>query len=243
MKRGTSHQELNIQKLRNALFRRLQKFHNLQQVFMPRLRQHLSPEKLEHLDHPSTEFPERVKLFFPSDLRDHRSRVDACVKGVPETELRLREAETHDALEDLRQGLRARSATNRFKTKNTTGQVANTRAQGVQRQIDLRIHSSKLRYRYSRTALLKLKGPGVWEQTFALLTDADVRGLNERALNREEIAEQELLRERGGLNDLEPGGVSTPGIAVVGEGSRTLSWIWYRSGRREADTEVVNEGM
>lgn len=243
IKRGTPHQELNIQKLRTALFRRVQRFHNLQQVFMPRIRHHLSPAQIEHLDNPSTAEPEKIKLLLPSDLRDKDSRLAACVSGVVDAELRLREAETQDALQDLRQYLRARTATNRFKTKNTTGQVANTRAQGVQRQVDLRIHTNKLRYRYSRNALFRLKGHGPWEDSLRVLLDADVRGVNERALNREELRNQEMLRDMGRLNELAPGGVASEGVAVVGEGHRTLSWIWYFSGRAETEERVINEGI
>lgn len=243
VKRGTPTQELNIQKLRSALFRRIQKFQNLQQVFMPNIKQHLSPLQIEHLESPSSTHPERTRLFLPSDLRDDASRSASCLKGVVETETRLREGEINDALEDLRQGLRARTATNRFKTMNTTGQVANTRAQGVQRQIDIKVHTCKLRYRFARTALLKLKGHGVWEQRLQELKDEDVRGLNERALTAEEAMEVENLREMGLLNTLEPGGVASPGVVVVGESQRTLSWIWYNSGRTESDGAVMNEGM
>lgn len=210
---------------------------------MPNLRRHLSPSQLNHLDNPSTTTPETVKLFLPSDLRDHETRIAACVAGVTETETRLREAETQDALESLRQGLRARTVTNSFKTRNTTGQVANTRAQGIQRQIDLRVHSNKLRYQYARCALYKLKGPGPWENTLQVLADSDVRGLNERALNREELATHERLMELGQLNELEPGGVAPHGVAVVGDGYTTLSWIWYRAGRTENDPATMNEGV
>lgn len=243
VKRGTAHQELNIQKLRNGLFRRIQRFYNLQQVFMPNLRRHLTPSQLHHLDHPSTTTPETTKLFLPSDLRDHDSRMAACVAGVVDAETRLREAESVDALEGLRQGLRARTVTNSFKVRNTTGQVANTRAQGIQRQIDLRVHSNKLRYQYARCALFKLKGAGPWENTLQILADGDVRGLNERALNREELGEQARLMELGMLNQLEPGGVAPHGVAVVGDGHATLSWIWYRAGRTENDPATMNEGM
>lgn len=210
---------------------------------MPRLRDHLSPSQLDHLDALSTAHPERTKLFLPSDLRDSATQSAACLKGVVEAESRLREGEIQDALEELRQGLRARTATNRFKTKNTTGQVANTRAQGIQRMIDLKIHTSKLRYRFSRVALLKLKGHGRWEGVLQELKDEDVRGLNERALTAEELAEQEHLREIGQLNELEPGGVAAAGVAVLGQSTRTLSWIWYSAGVAEQeDSGSLNEG-
>lgn len=63
-----------------------------------------------------------------------------------------------------------------------------------------------------------------------------------RRRHAEEAAEQERLMELGMLNTLEPGGVAPAGLAVVGESTMTLSWIWYSSGRLEGDGAVLNEG-
>ncbi|KAL1947003.1 hypothetical protein VTO73DRAFT_13964 [Trametes versicolor] len=58
--------------------------------------------------------------------------------------------------------------------------------------------------------------------------DPDVVGLNERALTREELAENERLREMGKAAD--DRSVPLPGVVNLGEGHRTLSWIWYSAG-------------
>lgn len=101
IKRGTTTQELNIQKLRTALFKRIPKFLTLQQAFMPRLREHISPSQTHHLNNPSSSEPEKIKLLLPSYLRDRDTRLTVCVADVMEAETRLREAETHDALEEV----------------------------------------------------------------------------------------------------------------------------------------------
>lgn len=80
------------------------------------------------------------------------------------------------------------------------------------RQIDLGINSNKIRYRYARNALFRLWGHGDWEKKLQILKDGDVRGLNERALNAEELAQEELLRERGLLNELQGAGFASPGL-------------------------------
>jgi hypothetical protein len=108
---------------------------------------------------------EEVRLFLPSDITDNEKRGKACAEGLPEVEGRLREADAHDALESLRQGLRVRTMTNRYRVRNATGQRALTRGQGVLRQNNMRIHKAKLRYRYARNALSRVRGNGEWERT------------------------------------------------------------------------------
>jgi hypothetical protein len=134
-----------------------------------------------------------VKLFLPSELST-ASREKMCETGLDKIEEEMREAELKVALEDLRQALRARTATNRFRHRNTMGQKALMRGQGVLRQIDIRIMKAKLCYRYARNTLLRLRGHGVWEKVWNVLEDADVRGINERAAMDEEEADREHLQ-------------------------------------------------
>ncbi|KAF9067811.1 hypothetical protein BDP27DRAFT_1422543 [Rhodocollybia butyracea] len=84
-------------------------------------------------------------------------------------------------------------------------------------------------YRYARNALFRLWDHGDWGKTLQVLKDGDVHGLNERALNAEELAQEEYLQERGLLNELQAAGIASPGVAVMtgDTAKRTLSWIWY----------------
>ncbi|KAF9072844.1 hypothetical protein BDP27DRAFT_1216848, partial [Rhodocollybia butyracea] len=225
----TPAQTLTIQKQQTVILRHIQQFCGLQATFMPRLQDFLTPSQRHNLDDPDTDKPERIKLFMPSELANQAARSTACAGKIWEQEGELRQGEAIDALNAVRQGLRARTLTNNFKLKNITGQKHNTRAQGVLRHIDLNINSNKIRYRFARNALFRLWGHGDWEKQLQILKDGDVRGLNERALNAEEIAQEEYLRERGLLNELQTAGIASPGVAVVmgDTGKRTLSWIWY----------------
>lgn len=240
----TPTQTLAIQRQRSLILRHIQQFRSLQGTFMPRLRDFLSAVQQSHLDDPNTNTPEKIKLFMPSELDNNSVRNAACAGKIWEQEGQLRQGEAIDALNTVRQGLRARTLTNNFKLKNITGQRHNTRAQGVLRQIDLGINSNKIRYRYARNALFRLWGHGDWEKKLQILKDGDVRGLNERALNAEELAQEELLRERGLLNELQGAGFASPGVAVVAgdTGKRTLSWIWYDMSVDPEDPEF-QDGM
>ncbi|KAJ7701526.1 hypothetical protein B0H17DRAFT_1195306 [Mycena rosella] len=133
--------------------------------------------------------------------------------------------ETCSRLNDLRQGLRTRTVTTRFKIRNWSGQRALTRGQGILHQLNLKIHRAKLPYWYACQALLKLKGHGEWEKRLKVLAEDNVQALNERSLMDEEAAEQEYLRATGQAP--EEGGISAIEDVVSGETHRTLSWIWY----------------
>jgi hypothetical protein len=110
-----------------------------------------------------------------------------------------------------------------------------TRGQGVLRQINLKIHRAKLRYRYVRNALKRLKGDGPWERELQVLEDTDVRALNERALTTEEEEQRKAVHDYEDV--AEEGGMAVYGVMALGEGRRTLSWIWY-SARPEEPTEA-----
>ncbi|KAJ7846759.1 hypothetical protein B0H13DRAFT_1646449 [Mycena leptocephala] len=144
----------------------------------------------------------------PSDILDKRTRANACAVGLPEVEADLRISEGREALEALRHGLRTCTMTNRFQLRHCTGQQMLTRGQRVLRQVDVKIHKAKLRYRYVRNALTCLKGHGPWEKELQVLQDDNMRQRNGRLSTTWRMR---WWRRR----------------AALGESRRTLSWIWY----------------
>ncbi|KAJ7770053.1 hypothetical protein B0H16DRAFT_1307286 [Mycena metata] len=227
----TPTQELEFLKRRMSLRIRLQSFRKLQLTYMPKVRRYLTASQKAVWD-ADNQAPEATRLFMPSDIGSAASRTKACAPGLDGTEARLREGEAKDALAELRQGLRVRTMTNRFKILNWTGQRALTRGQGILRQINIKVHAAKLRYRYARQAMLKLKGHGAWEKQYRVLEDEDVRALNDRALREEEQAYDEHLGALGVAS-----GLAATGAVALGEGKRTLSWIWYSRGRQPTEED------
>jgi hypothetical protein len=177
----------------------------------------------------------------PSELASAVVHGKVCAIGLPDVEARMRQGEAQDALEAVRQGLRTRTMTNRYKLRNFTGQGMMTKGQGILRQINVKIHIAKLRYRYSRAALLALRGHGGWEEALRVLDDDDVRALNERALTAEEKAQNDHWAELGGA--VIEGGVARAAGVARGEGAHTLSWIWYTvNSVEEEDDERLHDG-
>lgn len=219
----TTLQQVNLQKRAVPLLHKVRQFLQLQAKYMPGL----ASQDAEGAPRvPALSDIEAYPLQFPSDLSPEL-RASACVPGLAQVEDDLQNADAYEALDELRHALRIRAAYNRDKVKNVTGQVPNTRAREKQSSADEDVHSAKRRYRAARRALERLRGPGEWETILRPLLDSDVVGLNERALTREELAENERVRAMGGT----AGDDSVPltGVVNVGEGRRTLSWIWYTS--------------
>ncbi|KAF8999723.1 hypothetical protein BDZ89DRAFT_969307, partial [Hymenopellis radicata] len=215
---STTYQELNIQRTRNDITRNIKKFRGLQQIFMPNLREYLTADQLKYIDAPQSFQPEETKLFAPSELPDH-ALPRACAPNVLKSEERLREAECRDSLESIRQGLRTRGAAHTFTVRNITGQNPTTRAQGVLRKIQININLQKLRYRWARNALFRIRKHGAWERELQVLKDGNLGIIDERIL--------------------EP---PTSAATSEGEGRRRLSWLWYSypGGLSEQSTEESN---
>ncbi|KAK6974865.1 CxC2 domain-containing protein [Favolaschia claudopus] len=235
LKDPSTSQRLEFTKRRTTLLRRIHKFRQIQAVYMPSVRALLSEAQQGIYDGNGDQLPEATRLFMPSELGNREVRGRACATGLAEIEARMRHGEACDALEAVRHGLRARTMTNRFKLRNWTGQGAMTRGQAILRQINIKIHAAKLRYRYARAALLVLRGHGSWEEELRILADDDVRALNERALTAEEKAQNEHWTELGGA--VLEGGVERAAGVAAGEGSHTLSWIWYTAGRLSDESD------
>lgn len=246
---------------RTALLKRIQNFRHAQTIVMPGFnwKDHTAepdeilpastsqPQETLLPDHDqpiapidkASSQPEDIVLFMPSDLSSIKRR-KYCSTGLPQLEDHLRYAEACDALEELRHQLRTRSFTNKFKVKNVTGQVKNTRAREVQHRIDDKVQMAELKYKRAREAVTKLRGKGAWEQRLQVLHRSDVRALNERQLNAQEALDEQRLRARLGtaptpLDDerrvLQP--------ASLGEGHRRPSWIWMSGG----NVESVNDPL
>ncbi|KAJ6489344.1 hypothetical protein C8R47DRAFT_1071689 [Mycena vitilis] len=227
-------QELEFVKRKTALLKKINRFRKLQRTYMPEMVRFLTPGQRE-VWKDKTRGAESIKLFLPSEL-EKAGREKACEAGLPGIEEELREGDLNETLEELRQALRLRTMTSRFKHRNMTGQRALTRGQGVLRQITIRIHKAKLRYRYSRNALLRLRSHGVWEKRYRTLDEADVRGVNERAVGEEEVAEREKLYE---LGEIVEGGIAAAGVVAAGEGRHTMSWIWYSTNTATGEADLV----
>lgn len=235
----TTLQTTSVIERRTVLAKRINRFREIQEVYMPGVDAQVLAHALRTSTPSSTSSSisktaasihiEDAKLFLPSELT-RVEREEFCTENLASIEERLRHSEASDALEKIRRQLRTRTFTNQFKIKNVTGQRLNTRSRAAQGTIDEGVKVSQLRYTRARSALLTLRGPGTWEDTLQVLTSSDVRGLNERGLTDLEKIEERQIRHAAGIAEDEEEIDDIVVIAKpveVGEGHRRPSWIWY----------------
>lgn len=227
-------QEKSIIDRRNGIQKKLKRYLQLLPLYIPEyVKKFLAVIEL------GAQLAEDVLVPLPSSFTT-QIRMATCPPSVTSIEERLREAQAFEALNDVRRYLRQRSFASGFKIKNITGQRANTRARQWINTINSKVINAKLLYRCARSCLLSIRGPGDWEKTLRVLADADVRAVNERALTAEEKADRLAVQEAGGVVD-PVDGVAVQQTVSLGDGRRTLSWIWYASGGLDAnDSETVN---
>ncbi|KAJ7164850.1 hypothetical protein C8R43DRAFT_1122730 [Mycena crocata] len=227
---------LGFTKRRTALLKRIHKFRQLQLIYMPTLRSFLTDLQRQVFDGNGEQLPEATRLFMPSEILRAEDREIACAPGLPQVEALMREGEAQEALEVVRQGLRSRTMTNRFKIKNHTGQGALTRGQGILRQINIKIHLAKIHYRYARAALAVLWKTGTWMESLKVLRDEDVRALNERTLVKEAQAGLDHLDDLAEAVAT-PAGVTVAEGLAAGETHHEVSWIWFTTQGKEDESD------
>ncbi|KAF7969254.1 hypothetical protein HWV62_27842 [Athelia sp. TMB] len=232
----TTLQKSQFQSRRVALRKRILQVRELQAIYMPGLRTVLpDPTVLDDAPHARAE---DIRLYFPSDLNTGTIRDRACINGIPDVEARARQALAYDNLHDLRRHLLTRTFLNKWRVKNVSGQRTSTRARSLQHTIDMKVHDAKIRYRRSRSALFALRGSGHWESILKELKDDDVRGLNERLMTEREKAERERRIATGKPTDQDTlEGVPVEG--TLGDGKRTLSWIWILYSGEDNSPEMI----
>ncbi|KAJ7870848.1 hypothetical protein B0H13DRAFT_2236440 [Mycena leptocephala] len=232
----TSTQGADLQRKRTLLLGMVKRLRDEQAHFMPGLSALLDERRPAE----STTKPEEMLLHMPSSFAKE-IRDEICIEDLSAEEERLREAQAREALRDLRRQLRIRMLAHQFKRRHTDGQAAYTKSQALQSGIEVRIKGATARYQTARAALLSLRGPGEWEDVLRVLQQKDIRGMNERTLNEEEKEEERKARILAGLDPDgdevdEFGEVVVPTVPFnleTGEGSRTLSWIWYTGAARD----------
>ncbi|KAI0060333.1 hypothetical protein BV25DRAFT_1783282, partial [Artomyces pyxidatus] len=215
----TTHQAAQVQESRTAILRLVRRLRGEQEFHMPRIASIIASD--ESASSHTTQRPELIKLYFPSDFPTDE-RHEFCEPTLSTMESKLRYAAMSEALDDLRHQLRFRTYMNNWKIKNVKGQRPNTRARGTQTSIEVCIKRAVETYRLHRKAYFSLVGDGPWQDKFRVLADQDIRGLGERLIDGMNAAAEERVREFVR---------SRNGGTASGESRYVLPWIWYSAGK------------
>ncbi|KAG2117623.1 hypothetical protein DEU56DRAFT_874102 [Suillus clintonianus] len=210
---ATDNQLSAMQQRINALRRRIEQWIQIQMLYIPsvaRLRAYTSDTEDTTLEEPV----HTIKLWMPSAVVKAGMSCDVNLCNI---EWKLRCAQAHDGLQELRQHLRLKRHLTGFKKNWLTGQRAHTRSRAVIDTVQAKIDAAATKYRTAWRALDDLADALLrldWEIEFPKLEDEHIRGMTEA--------------QAGGL---------------VSEGRRfvAVSWIWKQ--RHGAGEEELSEAM
>ncbi|KAJ7033004.1 hypothetical protein C8F04DRAFT_958270 [Mycena alexandri] len=205
----TAEQQTNLTERGNKLRRKLLTWMDAQALFIPHVAVLRAEEDRERKRISATQVQPGVQvqhmtLWLPSSIAD---RV-ACDEELYEYEFRLREAQAHEALDDIRNQLLLRTHLYKYKDRFSRGVKANSRSQTKIEAVEERTRRSTERYRAAWRALKGLgrhMGRKEWEKTLRPLLTEDVRGMPQRA------------KQAGA------------------EAKAKMSWIWRSPGVEEGD--------
>ncbi|KAJ7070273.1 hypothetical protein B0H15DRAFT_918090 [Mycena belliarum] len=214
-------QQTNMTERTNKLRRKLLTWMDTQATFIPHVSLLRAEEDRARLRISVTQAQPGVKvqhlaLWLPSDIK---GRVD-CDIELYQYEFRLREAQAHEALDDLRHQLLLRTHLYKHKDMYVRGVKANTRCLTKIKTLEERIRRTSDRYRAARRALVglgrELNETG-WQAALQPLLVEDVRGMP-RALDAKEMG----MRAK-----------------------QKMSWIWRSPGvdEGEAGATGMNEAL
>lgn len=215
-----------VQEKRNTIRRQLEKWRDVQQVYMPGVSvlrgTDTDPDAQNSLLENRSEL---AKLWLPSQIPTSH-RTTTCFRGIEMKERRFRLAQVHDALCELRRARRVyRGVMNHFKIDVAgTGQSMITRTRTITINAGNRITRSFNRYVACRAALLSLDPNGEWTKKYLVLLPEDNRGPS-RDIDDDETGE-------GYRNKPDKVYHTKPGEGQriqPGEGYRMPSWIWLVS--------------
>jgi len=208
---ATDMQMGTVQRLRNALQRKIDTWKRIQTLYTPAVQLIESRVESPSRSAPDMINPEDSQLWLPSALC---SKPIPCNARLLATEWELRHAQAGDALEEIRQSLRLRDYMYTFKKDWIRGQSANTRAQNALSRVEARATAAADKYRAAHTALSSLAnvlGKVAWDHKYKVLERKDdIRGMS--------------VPKRG-----------------ESEGRRQLSWIWLVEGVGDDEDEVVQD--
>jgi hypothetical protein len=201
-----------MQERKNSLRRRINAWTTVQHLYMPEISSIRARTDRAASDTSAEIAPYNLPLHLPSSLP---ARVP-CPPTLLKYELKLREAQCYEALDELRDHLRLRTHMYKYKNKNIVGQRANTRCQNMIHSVQEKVNASATKYRTARAALMKLSSHSLddegWRARLLTLDEEDIRPLKE-------------------------------GEEGESEGTRTLSWIWKVVGvGGDSDNEGLQEG-
>lgn len=218
------------------MFRKIQSFRKVQQVYMPHALVLIRAEDEEH-QRLGLPFPaaEAVKLWLPSEL-PAAVRVTGCATNLPMMELKMRAAQCEEALTGVRAQLHAKKHLINRRNKNDTGQARTTRSRTLISHVGDRVDLQVKKYKRARDALFALDGLEEHGRKFLELLPEHIT-LNTEEIQEDHESSRRMNRAGGGgprsskkvvaaTDTSNPSGSSKKPATGASESKALTSWIW-----------------
>ncbi|KZP31898.1 hypothetical protein FIBSPDRAFT_944525 [Athelia psychrophila] len=214
---ATTLQLAKMQEHKNSLYRKLKTWTDIQQLYMPEVFVLRAREERAGADS-TREVPSHdIALHLPSSLP---LRTPASQKLV-EYEFRLRMAQAFEALEEIRWHLRLRMHMYRYKDRHV-------------------VDASAMKYTRARNApatLASRTGAVGWDTQLQELSDEDIRAFTDDSEKERECKGRKTAQGK-------KGNAAQKKAQALGEGHKTLSWIWKVVGvQDDGNDEGVQEAL
>ncbi|KAI5823495.1 hypothetical protein K523DRAFT_255071 [Schizophyllum commune Tattone D] len=213
-----------INNRRRAFLVKLDKYLELQKVYMPGLASYLEEH---HTAEPRAVDAEHISLHLPSSLPSNKRRM-VCAEGLPAKELKLRTAQALDTIDTLRKKLHAKQYSIEYRNSHVTGQRLSTRARSLIASIQEKLELDADAYRTAREAILGLSNVAESDD-FPLLRDRDLQ-------LEGEITESDAAAMAASSR---AGSSQRPRHIHVSTGTHQISWLWTAKGASQEDASAV----
>ena len=171
---ATSLQKAQILEKKNAFFRKVASWQEIQTFYLPTV------ATLRNADKENDQTLYRVELFLPSQINDSL-HWDNRLRRLGEYEWMLRQAQAQDSLNKMRDLLRLRDFLRKKKKDWSQGVHENTRSQAQIDKAEKKIRACAVRYRAAHSALgvlaKILEKENGWTMDIRQLDDDHIKGL------------------------------------------------------------------
>ena len=219
---ATDHEMRELITKRNILRRRIDKWREIQNVYMPSITNHLAQSVSSDDENQFFECPEAIPLCLPSTLS--ADLISTIPPKFVEIEKCLRISQADDSLNDLRKFLQITMGLWDYKRTN----IGSSQRNGTRMYASIGTYREKVNrcashYRAARDALSALDPGGMWTARLQELKSTDIRP---PIHDMEKIPKQKGARRTPNTTRKDP---------EASEGRRALSWIWLAAQPRGAE--------
>jgi hypothetical protein len=220
---STDHEMRGLMTKRNVLRRRIDKWREIQDVYMPSITKHLARSVSPDDEDQFFEHPETITLNLPSTLPSEL--VSTIPSKFVDIEKCLRVSQADDSLNDLRKFLRITMGLWDYKRAHIGSSQRNgTRMYATIGAYREKVNRCATRYRAARDALSVLDPGGTWVTRLQELKSTDIRP---PIRDMEKIPKPKGARRAHNTTGKDP---------EASEGRRALSWIWLAAQPRGAES-------